>query len=105
MRSGTARTRVTVQQRSEASDVYGSVVPTWSTYLECWAEYLPNGGGEMVMSAREVTQADAMFRMRYRSGVTKKMRIKMGTRYFDIVRIDDPRGRHDVIEIYARETI
>ena len=104
MRSGPARSRIVVEEATETRDKYGAVDLTWATFGTYWAEVIFRGGGEALNTMREVTQADLVFRMRYRSTITEKMRVKYKTRYFDIVRIDNPGSKNQVTEIYGVET-
>jgi SPP1 family predicted phage head-tail adaptor len=43
-------------------------------------------------------------RIRYLASVTPKLRIKFGTRYFDIVSVINPDERNEYLEMMCRET-
>jgi SPP1 family predicted phage head-tail adaptor len=84
--SGKLRHKVTIEQKLVTdTNSYGEPVTTWSTYAAVWASIEP-------IQAREFTQYQAVnsdithvIVVRHLFGVTPAMRIKYGTRVFEIL--------------------
>ena len=88
MRAGALRHLVTIESQANTRSATGEVIPTWSTLVERWAEVRPLTGKEPYVAALQL-QGEQMHRVRMRydaalDAVTTKMRIKFGSRYFDI---------------------
>lgn len=84
MRAGKLRHWITIQHRTDTRDSYGEPIPAWTTYDQVWASIEPIVGREYFASKETRSQSTHRVRIRYRSGVTTKMRIYWDSRYFDI---------------------
>lgn len=104
MRAGRMNRKITIQQPTETLDSYNQPVASWSTYKTVWAEYLPKRGREYFAADQTVAEADAVFRIRYDSGVTRKMRISFGGDYYDISGISEI-GYKEGLEIAAQAVV
>ena len=63
---------------------------TWADVTTVWAERLfPPVSGEKIESDQQVNIGTYKFRMRYVTGLTTQMRLKRGTEYNYIVKIDE----------------
>lgn len=106
MRAGRLRHRITFQQEpSRTDDEIGGYVPEWSDVCAVYASVDPLRGKEALAAAQ--VQADTMHKItiRWRSGLTAAMRIKFGTRYFNIRELRVVREVHHIIEIIADEGV
>ena len=85
MRIGKLRHRIAIERFTETRDTDGSVIETWSTYATVQSSIEPISGREYF--AAQSVQADITRRItiRYLSGVIPKMRVKFGSRIFDIM--------------------
>ena len=95
--------KITIQQwtdDSPAQDAYGAPSGTWTTYVTRWAEKIDKGGREFFQGGL-VGEATCMFKVRYVSGLTTKMRINYDSEYYDIIGIAEL-GRQDTHEITAK---
>lgn len=101
MRAGKLDRRITLQQASEASrDAMNAPVYTWSTFATVWAQLIFNRGDER-FAAHEVAGASVVtFKIRYRSGVTDKLRISYDGKIYDIRDVREL-GRQDGLELDA----
>jgi SPP1 family predicted phage head-tail adaptor len=92
---GQLRHRITIQRATETSAEDASVVQTWSTFANLYAEIVPLNGSESYVA--QGINASVVYRIttRYIAGVVPKMRILWGDRVFEIagVRNIDSRGR------------
>jgi SPP1 family predicted phage head-tail adaptor len=102
---GKLRHPITIEQVAETQDPDGSVIETWSTYANAQAAFEPISGREYF--AAQTTQADVTHRisLRYVSGVVPKMRVKYGTRTFDILSVINTNERNRELQLMCRESI
>lgn len=104
MRSGTLRHRITLQQDAGTADSAGQVIENWSTWLANEpAEVIETGGSESLRGQQIDATATHVVRIRYRTGVTERLRIVWGTRVLGIVNVRDIDGRRRELWITARE--
>lgn len=83
-RLGALRHRVTIEEPVRVSDEAGGAAITWSYVATVWAEIQPKTGREVFESDQLGGRVTHDVRMRYRDGVTPKMRIFHSGRLFDI---------------------
>ncbi len=98
IRAGTLDRRITIQTVTEGRDAMGGVTETWGVFTQCWASRRDTSGRERVQAGAETAMADAVFRLRYISGVTAKMRVLEGDDAWDIVGIGEM-GRREGLEL------
>ena len=88
MRAGRLRHTISIEQTSEAQNDYGEAIKTWSDYLtDIRAAIEPINGREYFAQDSRHAEVSTRFRIRYEAGVTNKMRVKFGTRYYNIVSV------------------
>ncbi len=87
MRAGRLHQRVTIEQvTGEARDGRGELTPTWGAFASNLpAAVVPLRGREFFEAHQENRELTHKIILRYLSGVTAKMRVNYGGRYFDIV--------------------
>lgn len=83
-RIGAMRHRVTIEQPLRTGDEGGGAEITWQPVATVWAEIQPKTGREVFESDQLGGRVTHDVRMRYRDGVTPKMRIFHAGRTFDI---------------------
>ena len=103
MRSGSLRHRIVIQESTEVSDGMGSFTTTWSDTLEAWAAIWPLSSKESLDAMKLELQVTHKIRIRYRSGITAKNRIKFGTRYFNIISLINYEERNKQLDMLALE--
>lgn len=94
MNAGDLDRRITVQRCTEAPDSFGQVIPTWSTLAVVWAKVERNGGGEKFATDQRTSRSEAAFTIRYRAGITPKMRVLFDGEVWEIEAVDEL-GRRD----------
>lgn len=92
--------RVTIEQPSVAADAYGGQVTTWTTFKVAWAEVRPIRGAERFEAMAQRAARFEVFRIRYLSGVTPKMRIVWDGRVYNIRNIAEV-GRREGLDLMA----
>ena len=68
--------RITIQTYTEAADSTGDMVKTWAAHHSCWAERVGRGGMERYEADQLTAVNKVLWRIRYKSTVTEKMRVK-----------------------------
>jgi SPP1 family predicted phage head-tail adaptor len=94
--------KITIQQwtaDSPAQDSYGAPSGSWETYATPWAEKIDQKGREF-FNGGVVGEVTTVFRIRYDSGITSKMRISYNSEYYDIKSIAEL-GRREGQELIA----
>jgi SPP1 family predicted phage head-tail adaptor len=92
---GQLRHRVAIQHVTETRDDDGSVVQVWATLCHPRAEIVPLNGSEDFVAQGLSASIIHRITIRFREGITPKMKIVWGDREFEIVtaRNLDERGR------------
>lgn len=105
MRAGDLHHRVTIQQPVESQNSYGEPIATWQDVATVWAAIEPLQGRERFDAQQVVAQVDTRIRIRYRPGITPKMRVLFGTRVFDIQAVVEPETRRRELQLLCRERV
>ena len=83
----------------------GQITQSWSTFLQTWGEILPKSSTEGEKAQQISSMEEQMFRIRYESSITTKMRIYVPdlARYYDILGIS-MEGRKRYLLLTAKST-
>ena len=74
-------------QSFSATRVDGEDIRTWSTWASPWAWRIDETGREFFAAEGKRAEAKAVFRIRWRAGVTRQMRVVDGGEVWDIASI------------------
>lgn len=93
MRAGQLRHRIKIE-RDAGTDSNGYHVEDWQTLVDRLpAERMQTGGGEVIRGGIQVQASTThVYRIRYRTDVTSKMRIIDGSQTINITVVRDPWG-------------
>jgi len=96
MRAGQLRHRITIQERAGAE---------WADFAHAWAAKESMTGREDFERGNQLLQDQELtrFRIRYRSGITHKMRVMWGSRAYDIQRIEEPDNKRQEMGLLCLE--
>jgi SPP1 family predicted phage head-tail adaptor len=97
--------RVTIQSKSGSQDSYGQPGETWSDIVTVSASIITTGGREFYAAQKLNAEISAVIKIRYRTGLDVKMRVKYGERYFSILSIADPEERHEELLLSCKEVV
>jgi len=102
MHAGRMNRRIEIQQVVEVLNSFNEPIETWKKYRTVWSEVVPvrTSSGEAFRAPQLVSVNRVIFRIRYISGITNKMRISYGGDYYDI-KTSAELGRREVLEILA----
>ena len=110
MRAGQLNRRVIIQSRTETQGTTGEVTWSWSDVDEVWAAVEPVSGREYFAAQQVQSSTDTVIRIRYRHGITTKMRIKyeepgspVYSRYYEIEAVLSPREGRRELHLMCRE--
>ena len=105
MRAGNLRNYITIQQPTEPFDANGELSSTWSTFVQCYGSVEPLVGREYYYSKQVNAEITGKIRIRYISGITVKMRILFGTRYFNINAVMNPDEKNVELILLVTEIV
>ncbi len=103
--------RIKLQSKSATRNALGEEVVSWidaitDTADHCvWAEVWPLKGREFFAAQSTQYAADVRFRVRYRSGLTREMRVIWGGEPYDITQIVNVGAGNRTTEILATNGI
>lgn len=103
MQAGRLRHRVTIQQPVETRNAFGEAIKTWSTVATIYASVEPLSGREMFDAEQVQSEISHRVRLRYRSGLTTRMRLLYGSRVLHIQAVIDVKERHQELQLMCRE--
>lgn len=105
MRAGRLRHKIEIQHSVETQDSIGAVVNNWQTFTQTRASYEPKTGKEAYAAMQEHAETSAVFRLRFRKGITAKMRLIYDGRIFDIESVVDMYGRGRELQLMCVENV
>jgi SPP1 family predicted phage head-tail adaptor len=105
MRAGRLRHRVIIQEYSESQGNYGGVTKNWTTFATVWAAIEPARGREFWDSQQVNAEVTGKITIRYLAGVTPKMRVKHGDRYFEILAVINPEEKNEELQLMVKESV
>ena len=74
--AGTYRHRITIQDCSVAENALGEVLPVWQDVVTGASALVEDLRGRELLAAQEIHgEVDTKIRLRYRSGITARMRV------------------------------
>ena len=78
------RHRITFQEPVETPDGYKGHTVAWQNVITVWAQVKPLSGREYFYAHQIKNVVSHRIRVRYRSDVNEKMRVRFGSRFFSV---------------------
>lgn len=106
MQTGRLRERLTIQQQSVTRDASGEQLIAWTEVATVWGQVTPGASNERFLASagQRVAEVTHTARIRYRAGITPKMRIVWeSTRILEILSVVDPDGRNRTTVLLCSE--
>lgn len=106
MQTGRLRERVTIQSETVTRDGSGEELKSWGEVATVWAQVLPGASNERFLASagQRVAEVTHTVRIRFRSGITPKMRIIWeSSRILEILSVVDPDGRNSTTVLLCKE--
>lgn len=106
-RIGQLDRRIEIQEPTETRTATGGVETTWAAVARCWAgvSYQLTGNNEDVQGDQPVATTRVTFTIRYRDGLTAKMRILYSGDYYDLMPPFAEVGRKQYMIIQAQKQV
>lgn len=105
MNIGQMNKRITIQTVTTTQDSYGSQSESWADTVTVWGAIWPLSGKEIVNAGQVEADFNVRIRIRYRSSVTVKNRIKYGSRYFNIKEVINLNEKNQWLELMCEERL
>ena len=106
MRAGQLRHNISIQESTSVNDGIGGKIITWSTMFEARAAIWPLSSKERLDAMKLESVITNKIRIRYRSGITSKNRIKFGDRIFNVIGAPiNPDERNIMLDMLVTEDV
>jgi len=107
MNAGRMKHRVTIKQPVTSIDAHGSQKDTWTgdgtTVATVWAHIKPVRAYEQMQAQRLGVEVSHIVTIRYRSGITEKMRLAWGNRTLNITGVRNLDEADKWLELFCME--
>jgi SPP1 family predicted phage head-tail adaptor len=98
--------KIEIQSNTPTRGADGSEVDKWSTTITTRAKIETTGGREFFSAQRINSETQALFTVRYRvATITPDMRIKVGSKLYQILFVNNINNRNRVIQIAGKEVV
>ena len=97
--------RISIEENQPTQNADGTRIENWVTLATIWAAYEAKSGKEFFSALKVNSEVNAVFRLRYRPGITNKMRITLRGRKFDILFINDSKKYMGELILACREVV
>lgn len=105
MQAGKYKQRITIEQLTITQDDYGDTLETWSTFKAVWSNIKPLRGTEYWQSKQVNSEVTGVIEIRYLSTVDPTMRVKYGTRIFEIDSLFHPEENKKETHLLVKEVL
>lgn len=108
MNPGELKHKITIQQDIPLEDASYNKKENWvnvAGLIDLRASITTTGGREFYAAQRVNAETSTLITIRYKPGISPKMRVKYGTRYFDILNVNDVNEAHIYILLSCKEVI
>ncbi len=105
---GALRHRLTIEAERPLADTGGGQGDPWAnplTVAAVWGRVEPLSGNERLRALRLEDSVSHRVVLRYREGVTARMRIVFGARVFNIRAVINPEERNRTLELLCEEGV
>lgn len=97
MQAGLLKERVIFEQEKITRDQFGGQTKKWETVVETRARIQFKTGDQILENREEIHTVTNIVTIRYRSGITRKMRIVWGGEKYRILSIDRNRSEQSLL--------
>lgn len=103
MNPGLLDRQFTFESKTLTRDTFGQEVASWATDFTTWGQLIEMAGVERFEAAQLTEKADVKIIIRYRTGVTTKLRCfdVLDSRYYEIVNVKRI-GRNNTFELLGK---
>ncbi len=105
MQAGKLRHLVTIEERRDARDDEGAIVPRWGAVRDAYAQIEGLSGREYFQALSAQSSTSHRVRIRYADGVKPQQRLRLGGRVLNIDSVNDPDGRRKELLLLCTEVV
>lgn len=105
MNPGQLKHRITIQDLTSGVDSYGSATDQWTDVCTVWAGIFPLSGKAFFEAEMMNSEVSHKINIRYRAGIKPDMRVKFGSRYFQIISVINFQERNAEMQLMCRELV
>lgn len=105
MDAGQFDRRITIQVPTPVSDDYGEQTPSYADLATVWAERIEQSAGERLRAGKLETGEQVIYRIRHRSGIEPKQRVKDASLFYEIMSVSEGRGRQAYLEMLCTRVV
>lgn len=105
MNPGQLKHRITVQDLTSGVDSYGSSTDQWIDVCTVWAGIFPLSGKAFFEAEMVNSEVSHKINIRYRAGIKPDMRVKFGTRHFQIISAINFQECNAEMQLMCRELV
>lgn len=97
---------ITIQTKTTSYNSYGEPVDTWAdTYSNIWAAFITKGGTEFFGAQKLNASTTAVISLWYQTGITNLNRVKYGSRYFEILNVNNVDEANNELMLSVKEVV
>lgn len=104
IKAGELDRTITFQRATITPDALNEPIRTWADACTVWASVAEVGSKELYQAQKLYSETSAVFKIRYTQKVNSRMRIKLGTRIFEILGVTPDRKR-TALTISTKEVV
>lgn len=93
--------KILIQTFTETTNSFGESIKSWNSLYNPWAQVQYSSGSESYVDNIEVEGQTLRFIIRYRPGITTKMRVVFDEVNYDIESIEEPK-RKEMLQLNCR---
>ena len=100
--------QIDIQENKPTKDTNGQLKDAWSGVTGLtglWASMITTGGREFYAAQRLNAETTAVFKIRYITGITPLMRVKFGSRCFNIFNVNNVNEKSEYILLSCKEVV
>lgn len=105
LKIGKLKHRVTIQEYTTTRDSFGAEIEAWVDIATVWASVEPLTGREYFQMQQINTEISTKVTMRFKAGVTVKMRLIYNNRIFEIISLINTEEKDVQLVLMCREMI
>lgn len=108
MRAGKLRHRIVIETLTAGSPDQlgtGEIDEAWATYLTVWGSVEPLDGKALFAAQQNHSEVEVRIAIRYQSGITAKMRVSYGGKYYNILAVIDPELRNRELHLLCSQGV
>lgn len=105
IKAGEIPLRIAIQSKTVTYDAFNQPIEAWATTKTVWAGKLDDKGSEVRAAQRTVAETQAVFKVRYESGITVSNRIVHESRTYEILHVADDQGMHVALLLSCKEVV